>query len=95
MQQTSLAVQEAELEISHSAIRVGIGQIAAGVLQTLMIAGGLLLTRSKIRARKHARRSDDAIAVRRAQQKQHKATLAALDVQRRAMETLIDRTSEP
>ena len=52
-QTATLALQEAELEIgrsaleiSRSATRVGIGQIVAGVLQTLVIAGGLLFMRS-------------------------------------------------
>ena len=49
VQESALALQESELEIdrstlevSRAAIRVGIGQIVAGVLQTLVIAGGLL-----------------------------------------------------
>ena len=46
-------MQEAELEVSRSAIRVGIGQIVAWVLQTVVIAGGLLFMRSESRTRRH------------------------------------------
>ena len=50
IQQTALAAWEAELEVSRSATRVGIEQIAAGVLQTLVIASGLLFMRSESQA---------------------------------------------
>ena len=77
----SLAVQEAELEISRSAIRVGIGQIVAGVLQTLVIAGGLLFMRSESRAREHARRYEETMA---AMQERHEETMTALKEERDA-----------
>ena len=51
LQPATLAVQEAELDISRSAIRVGIGQSVTGVLQPRAIAGGLLFMRSESRAR--------------------------------------------
>ena len=57
------------MEVSRSAIRVGIGRIAAGVLQTLVIAGGLLFMRSESPA--HARR--------------HEETMSTLNVQRRVL----------
>ena len=57
-----------------------------------MIAGGLLFIRSENQAREHARRHEEAMA---AMQARHEATLAALNVQRRPMETLIKRTSVP
>ena len=78
-------MQESELEISRSAIRVGIGQIVAGVLQTLVIAGGLLFMRSESRARaqEHARRHEEAMA---AMQTQHETTMTA--IQTRHEETM-------
>ena len=64
-----------------------------------MIAGGLLFIRSENQAREHAWRHEEAMAAMQArheaQQKQHEATLAALNVHRRPMETLIKRTSVP
>ena len=104
VQQTVLALQEAELEVSRSVIRAGIGQIMAGVLQTLVIAGGLLFMRSESRARaqEHARRHEETMA---AIQERHEATMAMLrrdakpDAQHAeavtALNTLIERTSTP
>ena len=46
-QQSALAVQEADSEISHSTIRIGIGQIAAIMLQTQVITGGPLFLRRR------------------------------------------------
>lgn len=93
-------MQEAELEISRSAIRVGIGQTVAGVLQTLVIAGGLFM-RSESRAREHARRHEETMAAmqarheetmavlrsqQEAQQKQHEETMTALGEERKAQQ---------
>ena len=82
-------------------IRVGIGQIVAGVPQTPVIADGLLFMRSKSRAREHARRHEETMAVMRTQ---HDATITALKEERdarqaqhdeamTALNALIERTS--
>lgn len=95
----TLAVQEAELDISRSAIRVGIGQIVAGVLQTLVIAGGLLFMRSEspAPAQTHTQRHEETMAAMKAQQDaqqtQHLEIMSTVDMQRRALETLIEQTS--
>ena len=78
------------MEVSRSAIRVGIGQIAAGRLQTLAIAGELLFMRSE--SRTHTERHEETMAAMKAQQTQHLEIRSTLDVQRRAVEALIKRT---
>ena len=59
-------------------IRVGIGQIVAGVPQTPVIADGLLFMRSKSRAREHARRHEETMAAMRTQ---HEETMTVLRAQ--------------
>ena len=73
------------MKISRSAIRVGIGQIVVGVLQTVVIAGGLLFMRSESRARaqEHARRHEEAMA---AMQTQHEETMTVLREQHEAQQ---------
>ena len=47
-QKPALAVQEADSEISHSTIRIGIRQISAIILQTLGITGGPSFLRRRV-----------------------------------------------
>ena len=60
-----------------------------------MIAGEMLFMRSESRAREHSRRREETTAPPWVQQKQYVATMVSLDVQRRTLETLIERTSTP
>lgn len=82
-QEATRAYQQAALEISRAgitAIYIQAGVAAAGVLiHGILIAWGLRLMR------RSADHRDD----------QHKATMAALELKRRALETLIERTAPP
>ena len=62
VQEAGLGISRSALEVSRSAIRVGIGQVVAGILQTLVIAGGLLSMRSESRARGHTQRHEETMA---------------------------------
>ena len=93
-QEAMLAYQQAALEISRAgvtAIYVQAGIAAAGVLiHGILIAWGLRLMR---RSADH--RDDQHKETITALGDQHKETLAALELERRALETLIERTALP
>lgn len=83
LQEAELEIDHSALEISRSAILVGIKQIVVGVLQTPVIAGGLLFMRSENRAREHARCHEETMATLKeqcdAQQTQHAEAMTALN----------------
>lgn len=100
---SALEANRTALDVSRAAIQVGYGQIAGGILQTLVIAGGLLFMRTESWAgtRELVRRHEETMA---AMQAQHEQTMSAmqiqyeermirLDMQRWALEALIERTS--
>ena len=93
-QEATRAYQQAALEISRAgitAIYLQAGVAAAGVLiHGILIAWGLRLMR---RSADH--RDDQHKETMAALGAQHKETLAALELERRALETLIERTVPP
>lgn len=79
----SLALQEAA---NNRTLGVGLGQI------TIIIVGLIVMrAEGRARAREHADRHAESMAEIKAQ---HAETMAVLDTQRRALETLIARTDK-
>ena len=81
----SLAAQQAGLWIAGAHIAVG---LAVGIAQVAVVAWG-------IRAVQRAadRRADESRRLEAADERRHAEAMQALDVQRRALETLIARTA--